>query len=104
MWQGDELVTAHPVFLASEELAAALKARAGVDSKPAEISLSEEYLEWNEVNPVRKLPRFRWLQIDGTAGRSPMGLTADGGLVVSQAVLDTILATNPTMLGWEVFT
>lgn len=103
VWQGDELITAHPVFLASEALAANLQKIAGVSSKPAEISLSEDFLEWAEVAPARKLPTFRWLQIVGKAGRDHMGLTKEGALVVSQTVLDAILATNPTMLGYEEF-
>jgi hypothetical protein len=32
-----------------------------------------------------------------------MGLAADGSLVVSQTVLDAVLATNPTMLAYEEF-
>ncbi len=56
-----------------------------------------------QVSPTRKQPRFRWLQIVGTAGRDHMGLAADGSLVVSQTVLDAVLATNPTMLAYEEF-
>lgn len=101
VWQGDELITAHPVFLASDTLAVRLEAIAGVASEPAEISLSEDFLEWAKVSPIRKQPSFRWLQITGKAGRDHMGLAPDGTLVVSQTVLDAILATNPTMLGYE---
>jgi hypothetical protein len=52
VWQGDELITAHPVFLASDTLAATLEAVAGVVSKPAEISLSEDFLGWARVDSI----------------------------------------------------
>lgn len=104
-WMGDQLINCHPVFLATEALATKLKVIAGVESKPAEISVSEDHLEMEaELFPGRKLPSFRWLQVAGKAGESHLGLASDGSLVVSQTVLDALLATNPTLMGYEEFT
>ena len=84
-WLGDDLLTTHPVYICTEQVAAALQAESfsGFELTDVEVSCSSQF---RELFPNRKLPSFRWLQITGEAERDDFGLR-DKQLVVSERAL-----------------
>ena len=95
-WFGDDLITAHPCFLVTEKMAAAL-AGSGLGSfeiRGAEITYGEDAHERLERHGLTEFPEFRWLFVTGTAGQDDLGLTPRGRLVVSDAALEIFRQGN----------
>ena len=85
-WLGDELITAHPVFMVTTALADTLRASALTGfrlSDDLEVTTDDQVLE---VDPDWVAPTLEWLQVDGGAGVADFGL-ADHQLVVSDPAL-----------------
>jgi hypothetical protein len=90
-WLGDDLVRAHPVFLATTRLKDTLETLpgpAGFHSAPIRVEASP-FLR--HLRPQLRLPTFWVLEIYGQAGRHALGLTSDHSLVVSQPALDCLV-------------
>jgi hypothetical protein len=90
-WLGDDLVRAHPVFLATTRLKDTLEtlpAPTGFHSAPIR---AERSAFLRHHRPQLHLPTFWALEIYGQAGRHPLGLGSDRSLVVSQAALDCLV-------------
>jgi len=90
-WLGDELLRAYPAVLVTTPLKAALLALdrpSGFTVVRAQVRTSRFY---RKHGPVKRLPVFWAIRVNGQAGRDDMGLTAAGVLVVSRRVLDVLL-------------
>ena len=89
-WLGDDLVRAHPLFLATSPLKESLETLPG----PAGFRAVEVRVERSRFlrgqRPNLRLPDFWALEIYGEAGVHALGLTADLSLVVSQAALELV--------------
>ena len=87
-WLGDDLLTTHPVYICTEQVAAALQAGrfSGVELADVEVSRSSQFLE---LHPSRALPVFRWLKVTGKAERDDFGLR-DRHLVVSDRAMSCL--------------
>jgi hypothetical protein len=91
-WLGDDMVRAYPAVLVRTPVRDALLSldrRSGFEIARARIRASVFY---RKHSPGKRLPVFWAVQVDGRAGRDDMGLTPAGVLVVSQRVLDVLLA------------
>ena len=90
-WLGDDLVRAHPLFLATTPLKDSLEtlpSPTGFHSARVRAERSR-FLEGQR--PQLRLPELWALEIYGEAGVHPLGLTAARSLVVSQAALERIV-------------
>lgn len=91
-WLGDDLIRAYPAVLVTTPLKLALL---GLD-RPSGFSVVRARVKASAFfvkhSPGRRLPVFWAVQVRGQAGRSDMGLTAAGVLVVSPRVLDVFMA------------
>lgn len=89
-WLGDDLVRAHPVFLATSRLKEALE----VLPHPAGFHCGRVRVERSpflrDHRPELRLPTFWVLEVYGRAGIHPVGLAEDRSLVVSQAALSVL--------------
>jgi hypothetical protein len=84
-WSGDELVTSFPCFLITARLA--LRMPAGLSGfKLASVEVTKSQV-FRELNPRKRLPKFHWLQVLGTAGRDDFGMSNEHTLVVSAQAL-----------------
>lgn len=92
-WLGDELLESSPCYIVTERLANAIQHHklSGCELKAVEVSTSDQF---RELYPLRRLPRFAWLDITGTAGVDDFGTNADGRLVVSERALGTLKTTQ----------
>jgi len=89
-WLGDDLVRAHPVFLATSWLKDALEALphpAGFHCARVRVERSA-FLQAHR--PEVRLPPFWVLEVYGRAGVHPLGLAEDRSLVVSQGALSVL--------------
>ena len=86
--RGDDLATSHPVFIVSERIAAVLDSERVTGFVLAAMEQSVEPQAY-ELDPDLDLPRFRWLQVTGQAGRDDIGLDR-AELVVSERALDVL--------------
>lgn len=90
-WLGDDLVRAHPVFLATTSLKNALETLpepAGFRSERIRVARSP-FLR--RQRPDLRLPTFWALEIHGRAGVHPLGLSMDGSLVLSLPALECLV-------------
>jgi hypothetical protein len=85
-WLGDAMLTSSPCFITTEGLSRAIiqVGFTGVRFAPVEMSISEQ---GQEFEPELKLPKFRWMQVDGHAGQDDFGLLNKIRLVVSERAL-----------------
>jgi len=90
-WLGDDLVRAHPVFLATTRLKDTLETLPGPTGFHSARIRVERSPFLRRHRPRLRLPTFWALEIYGQAGRHPLGLAADRSLVVSQAALDCLV-------------
>lgn len=99
-WMGSHLVTSHPVYLASDELVAALEAAGltGFSTADAEVTVSEQARDLRGLH-LDDLPRFRWLQVTGRPMVDDLGLDGRATLIASRRAVDVI----EPLLGEEVF-
>lgn len=90
-WLGDDLIRAYPAVLVTTPVKRALLGLpqpSGFEIERARIRTSGFF---RSHSPGKRLPTFWAIQVRGRAGRSDMGLTPAGGLVVSRRVLDVLL-------------
>jgi hypothetical protein len=86
VWLGDALLEGFPCFILIPELAEAI-VRAeltGAGIAPVKVTPSGIF---EDLNPGRKLPEFRWLKLAGMPGRDDMAADEKGNLVVSERAL-----------------
>jgi hypothetical protein len=88
-WLGDVLLESFPCFIISADTADALEKGyyTGLSFSEVETSTTPEF---NAMYPDRTLPKFRWLQVLGLAGRDDFGLATDHRLVVSEKALEKL--------------
>ncbi len=90
-WLGDDLLSAHPSFLATQPLVEALRALpelVGLQLRLVRVARSSFLAQ---TRPTLELPPLWVLDIDGAPGTDDAGLTRDGSLVVSQRVMDVVV-------------
>jgi hypothetical protein len=90
-WLGDDLVRTHPVFLATTRLKNTLETLPGPTGFQSARIRAERSPFLRHQRPQLRLPTFWVLEINGEAGRHPLGLASDLSLVVSQAALDCLV-------------
>jgi hypothetical protein len=88
-WNGDWIVTSHPVFLATSAAAELLVARGCTGFTVRDVQVSTDDI-FPELNPGLVLPKFVWLDVVGRAGEADLGLTDRGNLVVSEVTLELL--------------
>jgi hypothetical protein len=89
-WLGDELLTAFPCFIVTENLRQLIESAnpSGCRFDRVRVSRSEEF---EELYPDQQLPAFSWLIVDGTARRDDFGTSPTGGaLIVSERMLQVM--------------
>jgi hypothetical protein len=88
-WLGDSILESFPCFIVTSAAAAELERNNlnGFRLAPVEISTSETY---REIYGDKKLPSFKWLQVDGEAGTQDFGLNENNILVVSCLALELL--------------
>jgi hypothetical protein len=88
-WLGDSILESFPCFIVTSVAAAELEINnlKGFRLAPVEISTSETY---REIYGDKKLPPFKWLQVDGEAGTQDFGLHDNNILVVSCLALEIL--------------
>ena len=86
-WLGDDIVETFPCYIVTERLALCTQMirPSGVSLDDVLVSTSETF---REVYPYRDLPDFRWLRVNGIAGKDDFGLSAEYELVISERVLN----------------
>lgn len=90
-WLGDDLVRAHPVFLATTRLKNTLEGLPGPTGfRSARVRVERSPFLRRHRSQLR-LPTFWVLEIYGQAGHHPLGLSSDHSLVVSRAALDCLV-------------
>jgi hypothetical protein len=99
-WGGDQLVTAFPVYLVTETLAAELGRIGATGYKLAPVTVRTTR-QFREFYGKKKLPPFRWFQVTGKQWHDDFFRGPTNRLTASKRVLDIVLATNPTDLDYE---
>jgi hypothetical protein len=90
-WLGDDLVRAHPVFLATTQLKNTLETLPGPTGfHSARVRVERSPFLRRHRSQLR-LPTFWVLEVYGQAGHHPLGLSSDHSLVVSRAALDCLV-------------
>lgn len=90
-WLGDDLLTTHPVFFVTQDMASKIGAAklSGCAFAPMTVKRSELFDDLHEDDPL-ELPAFVWLKVHGQAGVDDFGLTSKAGLVVSDRALSVL--------------
>ena len=87
-WLGDCLIECFPVFLITEKVVQKLTDNkvSGFSLKKAEIRKDHPF---DEIHPNLILPKFVWIDINGTAKKSDFGIE-NNSLIVSRKVLEIL--------------
>lgn len=90
-WLGDDLLTCHPAFFVTAQMASRLRASSmtGYTLAPMRVKRSELFEDLHE-NGSLELPEFVWLQVRGDPGVDDFGLTERTVLVVSDRALSIL--------------
>jgi hypothetical protein len=91
VWLGDDVVGAHPAVLVTGRVRQALERLpnpTGFRCTRAQVAGSRFF---RAHSAGKRLPAFWLVNVRGRAGRSDMGLTRDGALVVSERVANVLL-------------
>jgi hypothetical protein len=91
-WLGGDLLTSHPVFFVTQEMASRIGAAklSGYESAPMNVKRSELFEDLHEDAPLT-LPKFVWLKVSGAPGVDDFGVTSKGTtLVVSDQALSVL--------------
>jgi hypothetical protein len=92
--RGNDLITCHPVFMATKALAESLRgSRLSGFSLSQDIEVSVDPQVW-ELEPDFRAPVVEWLQVTGIPGSDDFGLTQIPDLVVSAAALAILKMHN----------
>jgi len=102
-WLGDDLLTSFPCIIGTAELVKCLNTYifSGYFVDNVEISTSYEF---RQFHPDLILPEFRWIKVNGIAGKDDFGLSDRGRLVVSERVLDVLKQFKISNCDIEEFT
>jgi len=90
-WLGDDVVRAYPAVLATTPVKEALEdlsRSTGFCMRRARVKQSKFF---RQHSPEKDLPEFWSVVVNGQPGRDDIGLTPEGGLVISQRVLEALL-------------
>jgi len=81
-WNGDDLLESFPCFIVNHRLAAEIKQSnlTGHEIRSLAVSTSDTF---EELQPNRVLPEFKWLHITGVVDKDDFALGSDYKLVVS---------------------
>lgn len=90
-WLGDDLVRAHPLFLATTPLKESLETLPGPTGFHCARVRAERSRFLQGQRPQLRLPEFWALEVYGQAGLHALGMTAARSLVVSQAALERLV-------------
>lgn len=90
-WLGDDLLTTHPVFFVTAQLAERLRGTGlgGYALAPMKVKRSELFDDIHEDDPL-ELPEFLWLRLHGRAGFDAFGFSDSMELVVSEQALSLL--------------
>jgi hypothetical protein len=88
-WLGDALLESCPCFIVTETAKKTLQSAGltGVRFDKVEVTTSELF---EQLYPNRRLPKFVWLQIDGTPGQDDFGIDQHYGIVISERALKVL--------------
>ncbi len=88
-WLRDDLIESFPCFIITQSLMKELmKAQlSGFEVSEVKVSKSSQFME---RHPEVHLPKFKWLQICGRAGKDDLGIADDNRLVISKRALNTL--------------
>jgi hypothetical protein len=87
-WLGDVLLETFPCFIVTDDARQRLVDRRFTGARFDEVEISAS-LQFEELYPEVRLPRFAWLQVIGEAGKTDFGTIA-GRLVISERALDVL--------------
>ena len=90
-WLGDDLVRAHPLFLATTSLKDSLETLPGPTGFHSARVRVQRSLFLQGQRPKLSLPEFWALEVYGEAGLHALGLSAARSLVVSQGALERLV-------------
>jgi hypothetical protein len=90
-WLGDELVRAHPLFLATTSLKESLESLPSPTGFHSTRVHAEPSSFLQDLRPGLRLPDFWALEVYGQAGVLALGLSGAHSLVVSQAALERVV-------------
>lgn len=102
-WLGDDLLSAHPMFLSTEPLVEALRALPGLTGAQPRLARVARSAFLAQTRPSLELPPLWTLEIDGRPGADDAGLTRDGSLVVSKRLMDVIVQHRVGRAVFSVF-
>ena len=92
-WLGDEIIECFPCYIVTEGLVQEIKKLqpSGCWFDDVTIEKSEQF---NELYPNKLLPKFKWLKVEGKAGKDDFGISPDNLLVVSERMLKVLKSFN----------
>ena len=89
-WLGDDVVSAHPLLLITEDLKEALLGL----GHPTGFSLARARVTrsafFERHSPDRRLPTFYWVEVYGRPGVDDLGIGLDGSFVASARVVEVM--------------
>ncbi|MCP3944983.1 MAG: hypothetical protein GY710_26385 [Desulfobacteraceae bacterium] len=92
-WRGDDLLECFPCYIATEALMQEIK-----NTQPSGCVFDEMIIEkseqFNELYPNTMLPNFKWLKVQGEAGKDDFGISSDNFLIVSERILKILKNFN----------
>lgn len=88
-WLGDALLESFPCVIATQDAADALAELGvtGVQFADLQVTVSDEF---RDLYPERELPSFRWLKVNGVAGKDDFGIANDFRLVISDKAMNLL--------------
>jgi len=88
-WLGDAILESFPCVIATLSASEALEQSGVTGIQLAELEVSTS-VGFRDMYPAREIPSFRWLKVQGEAGRHDFGIAADLRVVVSEKALDVL--------------
>ncbi len=101
-WFGDCIVESFPCYLITNDMAQQLSDEGitGFVIRDVEITTSDEF---QEMSPVKELPDFKWLDVDGEFLKDDLSISPSNLIVVSQKVLSLFKEAGLKNCGIEEF-
>ena len=93
-WQGDDLLTNHPVFMVTERLKDAISKFPLSGFSVTRIDNIETSEEYETFFGNKEIPPIFWLKVIGNPYIDDFGINEDNDLVVSQKTLDIMQKFN----------
>lgn len=88
-WLGDELLESFPCFIVADSLAEYVKSINLTGYLLGDVEITKS-LEFEDLYPDKKLPKFFWFKVNGMAGVDDFGISDDLRLTVSELALNTL--------------